>query len=285
LRRKPSEFQLRLTHDVDQPWSAWGRSTGTVVRSIGVDILRRRDLELAWQRTIALRDARTGRIDRDPFNTFRFLMETSEQHGLRSTFYFLAGNTPTEYDFRYSLSDPVFVPLLREIHERGHEIGLHASYSSYLSSDRIAFEFKALVAVCSGLHIDQADWGVRQHYLRFEVPMTWRSQASAGLGYDSTVGFNDRIGFRAGTCREFPVFDLEQREALALHERPLLVMDVTLMEQLGQGWSSARTEIITICAAARRVNGNAVLLFHNNTLATGYARRQYQDLVHDLVRS
>ncbi len=39
------------------------------------------------------------------------------------------------------------------------------------------------------------------------------------------------VGFRCGTCREFPVFDLRTRKALRLLERPLIAMDVTLLSQ------------------------------------------------------
>ena len=69
-------------------------------------------------------------MDSDPFDTFDLLMETSEQFGLKSTFYFQAGRTGTRFDGIYRLSDPPIARLLRQIHVRGHEIGLHGGYGS-----------------------------------------------------------------------------------------------------------------------------------------------------------
>ena len=80
------------------------------------------------------------------------------------------------------------------------------------------------------LGIRQAAWGGRQHYLRFAVPETWRHYASAGLSYDATLAHADQPGFRCGTCYDFPVYDLEQRCPLPLRERPLTVMELTLLD-------------------------------------------------------
>ena len=73
--------------------------------------------------------------------------------------------------------------------------------------------------------VEQAQWGGRQHYLRWENPETWRACEDAGLAHDSTLGFSAGSGFRTGACVDHPVFDLRARRALRLRERPLVVMD------------------------------------------------------------
>ncbi len=158
LTRRPSTFRLRLTHDVDRPWATLGRPLRAVLPGMGADLVRRRAPLLALQRGRAALDARHGRFDRDPYDTYDFLMATSERHGLRSTFYFMAGNAKGDVDFRYTLREPSFGPLLRRIRDRGHEIGLHASYGSFETAERIASEFRALVEVCGRAGVEQASW-------------------------------------------------------------------------------------------------------------------------------
>jgi hypothetical protein len=284
VSRPSSTFQLQLTHDVDEPWATFGRSLGTVAHAVGGDFLVRRDPNLAARRAGSFFRAQTGRVDWDPFNTFDFLMGTSELHGLQSTFYFMSGNAAGDMDGSYQLSDPPVKRLLQSVHNRGHEIGLHASYASYRSDEMIRAEFDALKVACSEIGVDQPTWSVRQHYLRFENPGTWVSQDSAGLDYDSTLGFADQIGFRAGTCREYPAFDLIRHRKLLLRERPLLVMDATLFGYMGLDLDDAVSRTKAIVSLCRRHRGQAVILYHNSSLPTARLRSHYRSLVEELVQ-
>ena len=283
LTRRASAYRLRLSHDVDEPWFAVGHEAGAILHALAADLLRRRDPDLAWRRWRSVVDARRGRFDRDPFDTFELLMSTSEAHGLTSTFYFLAGNQPGEPDFRYRIDHPRIIDLLRRVHERGHQVGLHASYDSYLRPERIEHEFAALRAACRDAGFDQPSWGVRQHYLRFEVPTTWRAHEAAGFEHDSTLGFADAVGYRGGTCREYPLFDVVAGRPLRLRERPLAVMDVTMLGYLAMAPDAAATLARSVVAAARAHDGDAVVLYHNSTLPGRRLQAHYRDLVDALV--
>jgi peptidoglycan/xylan/chitin deacetylase (PgdA/CDA1 family) len=283
LERRASVFQLRLTHDVDQPWAVAGQPAGRVAKSLAADLFRRHDPSLAARRVRAVLDVPAGRVDHDPFGRFESFMDISERHGLRSAFYFQAGGRPQDVDFRYVATDPRIIALLRRIHERGHEVGLHTSYVSHLSPDRTRSELDALIAACDEAGFTESAWGVRQHFLRFETPLTWRIQNEAGLAYDSSLGFADDFGFRAGTCRAFPVYDLLDRRSLALRERPLQVMDTTFVEYLHLDLDAAAGRIRAIVDQCRAHRGQAVLLYHNNTLPGARFERHYRELIEGLL--
>jgi hypothetical protein len=279
LRRRPSQFRLRLTHDVDQPWSALRRRPLAVTRALAADLVRRHDPDLAARRLRSAMDAVRGRVDRDPYNTFDLLMDVSERHGLQSLFYFMAGNRPGDPDFRYRIEDPPLGTLLRRIHDRGHEIGLHASYGSFGSVERMVAETRALIEACAAAGFEQATWGVRQHYLRLEPPTTWVHQETAGLAHDSSLGFADASGFRAGTSKEYPVYDLRARRQLELRERPLLIMDATLLGYLRLAPEAVAARARATVDHCRRHGGDAVVLYHNTTLAPRAMWDHYRNLV------
>jgi len=283
LERSTPTFRLSLTHDVDQPWAALGLGLREWLHGVAGDVGRRRDPRLAARRVLAGVDSLHGVVDRDPFNTFDFLMSTSERHNLVSTFFFLAGTTDPRLDGTYALADPPVARLLREIDDRGHEIGLHGSYATHRSSDLLRAERDALAAACHGVGLEREPRAVRQHFLRFDSAVTWRQQSDAGLTSDSTLGFADAIGFRAGTCRDFPVFDLEARRVLPLRERPLLVMDVSLLDYMELDLESAAVRVRQLVQACRRHAGNAVLLFHNSGLGGARQRAFYRELVDDVM--
>jgi hypothetical protein len=284
LERRRFAFDLQLTHDVDQPWAALGLPLRGVWRSLLGDLFRRHDPILAALRTRALVAARGGRVRHDPFDTFDLLMEVSESRGLRSTFYFQAAGRDRSFAPTYDVADPSIRRLMQRIRARGHEVGLHGSYGSYRSTDLLGRELAALKDACRAAGIEQDTWGIRQHYLRFENPWTWRAQEAAGLAYDSTLGYADTIGFRPGTCREFPVFDLLARRALNLRERPLMIMDVTMFGYLGLGRAEAIEQATALVRACRDRGGKGVVCYHNSSLARRRDRVTYRELIANLPR-
>jgi hypothetical protein len=280
LQRKTRTYHADLSCDVDVPFSATGRPWRRMALSLGADLLKRGAPHLAWRRLSAKLAGAAG-IHLDPNNTFEFMMTTGERHGLKTTFFLKAGVSDRLLDEAYSLEAPPVAPVLREIYARGHEFGLHPSYHTYRDRVRLKAEFATLLRAADHLGIRQAAWGGRQHYLRFAVPETWRGYAEVGLSYDATLAHADQPGFRCGTCYEFPVYDLEQRCLLPLRERPLTVMEVTLLDgrYLGLAAEQAYDRITRLADVCRRFNGRFSLLWHNNALLTHARQELYETVV------
>ena len=53
-----------------------------------------------------------------------------------------------------------------------------------------------------------------------------------GLAYDSTLGYNERPGFRAGTCIPIRPWLFGSNRECNLVEIPLVAMDVTFIDYL-----------------------------------------------------
>jgi len=272
--------RLIVTHDVDWPLVPQG-GLGATLRAAAADVLRRRAPAVAVNRVRAYRGRRRGDHRFDPHNTFDFLMDACEEQGLRSAFYFIAGHTAGRIDGEYTLDDPWISSLMRRIHDRGHEIGLHASYASHDDPGAIAREFGSLMDAARRLGVEQAEWGGRQHFLRWQAPLTWRAWEAAGLAYDSTVGFADHVGFRSGTCCEHRVFDVEERRTLALRERPLVVMEASLLrkDHMGLDHCSALQAALELRSRCEAFGGDFTLLWHNSQLLTAADRRVFLTLI------
>ncbi len=148
LQRRRRHATLRLSHDVDLPVCRIPRSEALR--------LARRDLRRERAPGVALRRLATSAVSRhvppryDLYYTFGRLMRESESLGLRSAFYFMAGNTGGAIDGNYCLHESWALQLLGEIHRRGHEIGLHPSYNTFRDPQAIHAEFQHLRAACSG---------------------------------------------------------------------------------------------------------------------------------------
>lgn len=266
MNRKKQEFGVIVSHDVDFPFlHAFTSPFQMSINCVG-DILLRKDLRGALERSSKWIKVRMGKLELDPYNTFDLIMDISERHQLKSTFYFM--NSPrSKLDCNYSINHPLIRKLVHHIYERGHSIGLHASYHSYLDSIQTKMEFERLQKVCREEGGRQEEWGVRQHYLRWQTPITFENLNDAGLDYDATLAFADHTGFRCGICYEYPVFNAVKKEGLRLRERPLIIMDVTVLDDKYMGLGkeeSAFLKIMEYKNICRRFNGKFTLLWHNN---------------------
>ena len=278
LERRAGKFRFLPSHDVDWPRSP-ARGFAALGKTLGGDVLRRRDPRLALDRIRAERRTRGGDADADLYNTFDFLMDVSEAADTRSAFYFQALGTDRAYDAYYDLSDPWLGALMRRIRDRGHEIGIHPTYSTFRAPERIRGQVARLREHCDRLGIQQQEWGGRQHFLRWENPTTWQAWNDAGLDYDSTLGFADRVGFRTGAAREYPVFNLRTRTRLALKERPLVVMEASLFDYERASREHAKARIAELRERCRAVSGDFTLLWHNSSLLSRRQRRLYEEVV------
>lgn len=264
------EFAVVASHDVDVPLCRTG-SLLTAARRSAIDLVRRHEPLLAGQRLAA---ELTGDPRRDVCNTFDWIMDAHEERGLRGAFYFIAGGD-SPLDAAYTLDDPWIRRLLRRIHERGHELGLHPSYESYVDPARISGEARELRRACKAEGIELGPVGGRQHFLRFANPVTWRAWEEAGLAYDSTLGFADRPGFRCSCCFEYTVFDLAARRPLALRERPLVAMEASLIQYLALPDDEAAAALAELKRRCRLFGGAFTLLWHNDRLQSRARRRLY----------
>lgn len=171
--------------------------------------------------------------------------------------------------------------LLRRIHRRGHEIGLHPSYSTFRDAAALKGEADRLKRVCALEGIEQDQWGGRMHYLRWEQPTTMRSWNDAGMSYDSTLGYADHAGFRCGTCHEYPAYDVQQQEQLNLRIRPLIAMECSVIDEaymgLGDG-QEAEEVFLNLKEACRQVKGDFNLLWHNSYFAKENLKTTYSRL-------
>lgn len=279
LRLKQHKFSMKLSHDVDEPSRYGFRTAKGIALGMAGHVVKRRDLKSALQVPWIRLNSRTTLNPADPVNTFDWIMDASERHGLVSAFYFICGRTDKSKDADYEPEHPAIRELMRRIHARGHEVGLHPSYNSYQNPRVIIAEALRLRRVCEEEGISQPEWGGRMHFLRWEHPKTLQAWDDAGMTYDSTLSYADRPGFRCGTCFEYTAFNPVSGKPLNLRVRPLIAMECTVMapRYMGLGTGVAALEkLIEFKNICKAVNGCFTLLWHNSNLESLAERCLYK---------
>lgn len=254
------QFSVKLSHDID--FVQRFPNLYGAMRRLGGDFVKRRSLSDACK---TIKDAYwqlTAPEKNSYFQGIYWLADLSRKYGLKSAFYFMAAEqgdpfSRSGYDPRVSWVRQG----IEELQSQGFEIGFHPSYYTLNAYERLAAEKEKLDAVLGNLQ-----YGGRQHYLRFQLPNTWRQWEQVGLSYDSTLGYADHEGFRCGTCHAFRPFDVEQERELDLLEVPLIVMDATLRQYRMLTPEQGAERIGVLARRCKQVEGAFTLLWHNSSL-------------------
>jgi hypothetical protein len=215
-------FAVHLSHDVDElkktyqwlthPWK----------------YMKNHDIHGLYNQYISFKQCLRGK---EPYWTFDSLMYRENELGVKSSFYFLNEKSDVwitdkktwrHMGRRYDWDSPQVNALMKKMDNEGWEVGLHGSFNSYKDHNKIFSEKKALETVLGMSPIV----GVRQHNLNLTIPDTWISHEKSGLLYDATLGYNDCMGFRWGTCLPFHPCLVEEKRTLKLLEIPLIIEDL-----------------------------------------------------------
>ncbi len=269
---------IQPSHDVDFPCRYAHCSTEHFIRHLAKDCLqRKRPLDAVKGLLIRATAWKAKQLPSgDPYNTFDWIMSQSERHGLRSQFYVVCGGRH-RLDPGYDPGHPAIRKLMRDIHLRGHLLGLHPSYGCMDDPAMLAEELSVLRRLAAEEGIVQEGWGVRMHYVRCLYPDLWRQLDSLGADHDASMGYADRVGFRAGTAFSYPAFDPALQRAYALKVRPFVVMEGTLYAKsyMHLGNEERLRKLDQLSRACAQVGADFSLLWHNSELADSELRSTY----------
>lgn len=245
-----------FTHDLDAV-AAW-----PVFTALRVAELARKGALATAARTAT---AAVAAIGRAPIRRAALeLLDTERKQGIRGTWFVLCG-TPTlrtmrRGDLTYTPESTAARRIIGAVSDDGHEIGLHGSFDT-TERDALLREQRTRLARLAREPVA----GVRQHYLRMRQTATPRAMAAAGFAYDSTCGFPDRNGFRAGVADVFSLWDDGASRTLELDEAPFVWMDRALSKYRDvedpDVWVDDAIELAAECAA---VEGLWTGIWHPN---------------------
>ena len=282
-------FAVCLTHDVDTVSLRYLRH----LRRARTAPYGRR--HASWKRAVACVRHQTRLLSpefharADPLHCYERWLAIEKEKGARSTFFFWPGWSAVrrhhQSDCAYDLTDPVVFDtvrctvgeMIREIDRRGWEIGLHPSWYSFDDPDELCRQKEALESAV-GHDVES----VRQHFLHYDIRVTPRVHEQAGLRFDSTLGFNDNVGFRFGTCHPWKIHDLRAEEPLSVIEIPLIVQDGAMLRPdkgLRLDRDRAYEYVRRMVDGVERVGGVLTLLWHTRTVADRVAWELYAEIL------
>ena len=234
-------YAVCLTHDVDNVYKWWPKKILSFVFKEG------KISELIHS------------LGKGEYWNFDKILDIESNYGFKSTFFFLTAKKDLKP--RYKLSK--LSKVIKKLEINGWEVGLHTGFKSFNDSSKLYIEKKKLEKIL-GKKVE----GLRNHYLRMDIPKTWSIQSEIGFIYDTTLGFRETVGFRSGYCFPHYLYDFANEKKLDIIELPMTIMDSALLLS-----EKPKIEFKNILENVKRFNGLLVLNWHQ----CSFDKKDYSD--------
>ena len=141
------------------------------------------------------------------------------------------------------------------------EVGIHPSYASNKDIKTLTKEIKRLQGIT---HRNTTK--SRQHFLKLNIPSTFRNLIDNDITADYTMGYAEKSGFRASICSPYYFYDLDVERVTKLQIIPFAVMEATYQYYTKSTPDEAIQQITTLINKVKEVNGTFISVWHNESL-------------------
>ncbi len=248
------EFRFLPTIDIDNAFAylhkGFFRSSGAILKNI----ITGKFSDLNFRIKVLL-----GK-EKDPYNTYGYLIRTLSDIKIKPVFFFLIGNY-SKYDKNISHKSQDFRNLILRLSNH-FKIGLHPSYVSNSKKKLLSIEKKRLDDILQ-LKITRS----RQHFLMLKIPETYKTLQEIRIIRDYSMGYAGHPGFRAGTCTPFKFYFLSENTKSNILVSPIAIMDGSLKNYLKLTPKEAISFTKKMINRLKEVNGLFMILWHNESIS------------------
>ena len=196
----------------------------------------------------------------DPYDTFDYQNKLHKTYNIKPIYFFLLGDYGVN-DKNIPTKNKTFQSLIKSLADY-HQIGIHPSYASNQNVSILQKEIRRLQEIT---HRNTTK--SRQHFLKLNLPNTYRNLIDNDIVEDYTMGYAEVSGFRASICSPFYFYDLDTEVTTKLKIVPFSVMEATLKYYNDLSPEDALIKIKALLQKVKSVKGTFVSVWHNESLS------------------
>ncbi len=252
LKRKPHQFDYKITFDIDSPYLYKHKSLVVTLGSLTKNLFRLNISAISAQ-------LKTVFGGTDPYDVYDDILERVDKE--KTIFFFLIQRN-SRHDGRHTHNSQPYRKLMKKISDSGIKVGIHPSYTSFRNKEMIRNE-KEILEKC----IEKPVIASRMHFLKYRLPETFEYLISAGIKEDYTLCPIHHSGFKSFMIRAYSWFDLSSNSETSITIYPTIVMDRSLQQYMKLNPEDAILEIRKMIDICKTYNGLFTILFHNDSLS------------------
>ncbi len=201
--------------------------------------------------------------NKNQYWVFEELMKAEKEYGFTSTSFFASVNFQSKnghpLDVSYRLEQKKYKNIIKKLIGNGFDVGLHASYQACLNFDSLKKEKEDLEKI-AGNSVE----GLRHHFWHLgKTPNeTLLKHENAGFNYDSSLAFNDHIGYRRNIALPYFPYNKNKAERLNTLQIPVFCMDGNLFYNEKMEVEEAVNKILAQIKVIEECNGVASIDWH-----------------------
>jgi hypothetical protein len=172
-------------------------------------------------------------------------------------------------------------PAMRQLikqHADKYPVGLHPSWQSGDDESLLNNELRTL-ELTTGKKITFS----RQHYIRFNIPDTFRKLINTGITDDYSMGYGSINGFRASVASSFNWYDLEKEETTSLTLHPFCFMDANSFFEQKFSAQQALEEMRHYYNTCKSLNCTFISIWHNTFLGTEKKFKEWREVYEEFI--
>lgn len=262
---KPA-FRFLPTYDIDIAWSylhkGFLRNAGGFLKT-----MLKGDVKAARKRLAVLSKTKT-----DPYEAYGWMNDLHGQFQLDPVYFFHVGKQRNDYDKSISTRNESFQQLIKDSGKQ-YAVGIHPSWHSHVSEKILHEEIKDLENILGKLITAS-----RQHYIRFELPNSFRQLVAAGITDDYSMGYGSINGFRASVATSFFWYDLQSDKPTSLLLHPFCFMDANAFFEQKLSPQEALAEMLRYQKILQSCGGTMITIWHNTFLGTDKMFEGWRDI-------
>ena len=215
-------------------------------------------------------------LKNDPYDNFKWIINRQKKSKSKFLFFFLVGKFST-YDKNISLVKRSFTNIIKYVSDYSN-VGLKLSFFALNDLDVLNKEKKDLESFTKRNLILS-----RNSFSKVNLPITYRNLIKLNIKEDYTMGYVNKIGFRASTCSPFLFYDIDNEIQTPLTIYPYCFIDYSLLSI--NSFLDKKEKIIDIINKVKSVNGVLTTVFHNYTFSNENRWKRFKELFNIVIES
>jgi hypothetical protein len=264
------KFNLKTIIDVPSVYYYKNKGFLRTIGGIFTDLARLKPKNI-YSRLLVL-----FRLQKDPYDTFNWIINKQKQVSDKFLFFFLVGKFST-YDKNISLVKQPFINTIKLVSDYSI-IGLKLSFFALSNLDILKKE-KADIESITNRDLTIS----RNSFSKVNLPINYRNLIKLNIEEDYTMGYVNKIGFRASTCTPFLFYDIDNDIQTPLLISPYNLMDYSLLNI--NSFLDKKEKVIETIEKVKSVNGTFTSIFHNYSFSNDPRWNRFKEIFDIIINS